>query len=98
MIDPIDRDEFSEPATTSAAFQGVRVSTRIMPAARAAQGGDWCEAFTISRDVVALSIGDVCGHGAEKYAAMRALRKAIRDAAWLGLDPAQILTVANGFL
>jgi serine phosphatase RsbU (regulator of sigma subunit) len=98
MIDPIEKDESAEPATTSAAFQGVRLSTRVMPAARAARGGDWCEAFALSQDVVALSIGDVCGHGAEKYAAMAALRKAIRDAAWLGLDPAQILTVANAFL
>jgi serine phosphatase RsbU (regulator of sigma subunit) len=98
MIDPIETGEFSEPATTSAAFHGVRLSTRIIPAAQAAQGGDWCEAFPVSRDVVALSIGDVCGHGAEKFATMIALRKAIRDAAWLGLDPAQILTLANAFL
>jgi len=98
MIDPIETGQFSEPATTSAAFQGVRLSTRIMPAALAARGGDWCEAFTVSRDVIALSIGDVCGHGAEKYAAMTSLRQAIRDAVWLGLDPAQILGVANAFL
>jgi len=98
MIDSIETDEFLEPATTSAAFQGVRLSTRIMPAALAAQGGDWCDVFALSRDVVALSIGDVCGHGAAKYAAMTSLRKAIRDAAWLGLDPAQTLGVANAFL
>lgn len=98
MIDPMESDGFSEPLTTSADFHGVRLSTRIMPAALAAQGGDWCDAFAVSRDVVALSIGDVCGHGAEKYAAMTSLRQAIRDAAWLGLDPAEILTVANAFL
>ena len=98
MIDPIETREFSEPATTSEALNGVRLSTRIMPAALAAQGGDWCEAFVVSRDVVALSIGDVCGHGAEKATAMTALRQAIRDAAWLGLNPAQTLTAANAFL
>jgi serine phosphatase RsbU (regulator of sigma subunit) len=54
--------------------------------------------FVISRNVVALSIGDVCGHGAEKAATMTALRQSIRDAAWLGLSPAQTLTAANAFL
>jgi serine phosphatase RsbU (regulator of sigma subunit) len=98
MIDPIETVEFLEPDTTSAAFHGVRLSTRIMPAALGVQGGDWCEAFIVSRDVVALSIGDVCGHGAKKYAAMIALRQAIRDAAWLGPDPAATLAMANAFL
>lgn len=69
-----------------------------MPAALGTEGGDWCEAFGVSRDVVALSIGDICGHGPKKFAAMIALRQAIRDAAWLGLDPTQTLTVANAFL
>jgi serine phosphatase RsbU (regulator of sigma subunit) len=98
MIDPIETGEFTESATTSGAFHGVRLSTRVMPAALGTDGGDWCEAFVVSRDVVALSIGDVCGHGAEKSAAMIALREAIRNAAWLGLDPAQTLTAANAFL
>jgi serine phosphatase RsbU (regulator of sigma subunit) len=81
MIDPNESREFLEPATTSAAFHGVRLSTRIMPAALGAEGGDWCEGFVVSRDVIALSIGDVCGHGAEKSTAMVALRQAIRNAA-----------------
>jgi serine phosphatase RsbU (regulator of sigma subunit) len=98
MIDPILTCDFSEPSTTNAAFHGVRLSTRIMPAALAAQGGDWCEAFVVSGDVVALSIGDVCGHGPEKAAVMIALRQATRDAVWLGLNPVQILTVVNEFL
>ena len=69
-----------------------------MPAGRAPRGGDWCEAFAASEHVVALSIGDVCGHGDEKYATMVAVRQTIRDAAGAGLDPAQILAEAHRFL
>jgi serine phosphatase RsbU (regulator of sigma subunit) len=98
MIEPIEPLEILEPATTSSVFRGVRLSTRIMPAALAARGGDWCETFAVSEDIVALSIGDVCGHGAEKFAAMGELRQTIRDAACRGLDPQQTLAVANRFL
>jgi serine phosphatase RsbU (regulator of sigma subunit) len=95
---PIASRENSEPSTTSSTFNGVRLSTRIMPAARAARGGDWCETFVVSGDVIALSIGDVCGHGLEKFAAMVAMRRAIRDAACQGLNPAHTLSEANRFL
>ena len=83
---------------TSANFNGVRLNMRIMPADGAAAGGDWCESFVISDDVIALSIGDICGHGIEKVEAMTLTRQAIRDAANAGADPAQILAAANRFL
>lgn len=98
MIDPVETPEISEPGSTSSIFRGVRLSTRIMPAALATRGGDWCETFAVSEDVVALSIGDVCGHGEEKFAAMAAVRQTIRDAACRGLDPLQALAAANRFL
>jgi serine phosphatase RsbU (regulator of sigma subunit) len=66
-----------------------------MPALNAPHGGDWCETFGLSKDVIALSIGDVCGHGIEAFPGMVVTRQSIRDSALLGLDPAQILTVAN---
>jgi serine phosphatase RsbU (regulator of sigma subunit) len=98
MIDPLVADDPLEPTSTSAAINGVRISSRIIPAGGALRGGDWCEAFAVSEDVVALSIGDVCGHGIEKFAAMFAIRGAIRDAALDGLDPAQTLAQVNQLL
>lgn len=90
--------ENSEPSTTTSTFNGVQLSTRIMPAEHAARGGDWCETFVVSEDVIALSIGDVCGHGQEKFAAMVAMRRIIHDSACQGLNPAQTLSEANRFL
>lgn len=98
MLEPVDAGEASETAAASSMFGGVRLNTRVMPAALASRGGDWCEAFAVSEDVVALSIGDVCGHGAEKSAAMSEVRQAIRDAAGSGLDPGRTLADANRFL
>ena len=98
MIDPLGIRDAPDPTGESAVLGDVRISTRIMPAHLGLTGGDWCEAFVVSGDVVALSIGDVCGHGAEKFTAMIALRQAIRDAARLRLDPSQTLTSANAFL
>ena len=95
MVEPV---AFSEPMSTASNFNGVRLSSRIIPADRAAGGADWGESFVISRDVIALSIGDVCGHGPAKQAPMGALRGAIRDAAGRGLDPASVLGEANDFL
>jgi serine phosphatase RsbU (regulator of sigma subunit) len=77
---------------------GLRVTSRIMPIAGAVQGGDWCEAFAVSDDLLGLSIGDISGHGDGAHAAMSAVREAIRDAARAGLDPAQTLAAANAFL
>jgi serine phosphatase RsbU (regulator of sigma subunit) len=98
MIDPVPIAQAPEPASMSWMVNGVRLSARIMPAARSTRGGDWCEAFAVSDDVMALSIGDVCGHGDEKYGAMVATSRAIREAACRGLDPAQTLAEAHLFL
>jgi serine phosphatase RsbU (regulator of sigma subunit) len=98
MIEPIETLEILEPETASSIFRGVRLSARIMPAALATRGGDWCETFAVSEDIVALSIGDVCGHGAEKFTTMTEVRRTIRDAVCRGLDPQQALALANRFL
>jgi hypothetical protein len=98
MLDLIATDDPLEPGTTSARFNGVEISSRIIPAAGAKHGGDWCDAFVVSDDVLALSIGDVCGHGVEKFDTMVAIRQASRNAALRGLDPAQTLAEVNRFL
>jgi len=94
-MEQIEPSAFSEPETSTSTFNGVRLSVSSTPARLAASGGDWCESFAISDDVVALSIGDVSGHGIERSAAMDVTRRAVRDAARSGLDPTQILAAAN---
>jgi serine phosphatase RsbU (regulator of sigma subunit) len=80
---------------TSSVFGGFKVSTRIMPAHSARRGGDWCETFALSKHVVALSIGDVCGHGLAAFEAMLLTRQFVRDGAAWGLDPSQTLAQVN---
>jgi serine phosphatase RsbU (regulator of sigma subunit) len=98
MLDPIATDDPLEPGTTSVRFNGLQITSRIIPAAGDLRGGDWCDAFAVSEDVLALSIGDVCGHGVEKFDTTVAIRQVIRNAARCGLDPSQTLAEANQFL
>ena len=98
MIEPLEPVENHKPCGTSSIFHGARLSTRILPAALSERGGDWCETFAVSDDVIALSIGDVCGHGPEKFDAMTELRRVIREGALRGNDPARSLAAANRFL
>ncbi len=83
---------------TQARYRDIEWSTCIFPAMGQCYGGDWCEAFLLSEHMLALSIGDVCGHGPEQHALMRGLRQTIRHAALDGLSPTDILRVANEFL
>jgi serine phosphatase RsbU (regulator of sigma subunit) len=96
MLDTFAEAYPQEPPLTS--FNGLQISSRIIPAAGAKCGGDWCDTFALNDDVLALSIGDVCGHGTEKFDAMVAMRQAIRAAAFRGLDPAQTLAYVNRLL
>ncbi len=98
MIDHDDSFTPSEVASSGSLFNGFWLSTSILPARRATQGGDWCETFPVARNVLALSIGDVCGHGADQFAAMALLRRTIHRAALAGLDPARTLAEANRYV
>jgi hypothetical protein len=61
MIDPVGVPKVPEPASLSWTIHSVRLSTRIIAAEGAPRGGDWCEAFAVSDEVMALSIGDAPG-------------------------------------
>lgn len=61
-------------------------------------GGDWYDAFPISDGVIALSIGDVAGHGLEAAVVMGEVRQAFRAAALDAKDPASVLDRADRIL
>jgi len=58
-------------------------------------GGDWYDAFELSRGRIMFSIGDVAGHGIEAAVAMSRARQAIIAAALQDIDPGLILARAN---
>jgi serine phosphatase RsbU (regulator of sigma subunit)/anti-sigma regulatory factor (Ser/Thr protein kinase) len=71
-------------------------SSVYRPAEREAQlGGDWYDAFLIEKDKIAVSIGDVGGHGLGAAVAMSEARQALRLSALEGLPPSEVLRRAN---
>jgi len=61
-------------------------------------GGDWYDAFELPDGTVAVSIGDVTGHGVEAAVTAERIRQAIFAAAVDLRDPAAILAKADGTL
>jgi serine phosphatase RsbU (regulator of sigma subunit) len=76
------------------------VTRWISSAGHARDGGDWCDVFAISADSIALTIGDVSGHGESVSETADVLRSSIARAFRDGRGPSQILfaadTVAKG--
>jgi serine phosphatase RsbU (regulator of sigma subunit) len=95
MLSAVRTSDLSADQYFDRSICGIQLSARITPADGASNSGDWCEAFGVAPGVIALSIGDVCGHGDAKYPARVAIRETIREGARLGLDPAQTLTAAH---
>lgn len=58
-------------------------------------GGDWYDAFAIDDDRIAISLGDVAGHGVDAAITMSLLRQTIRVAALDGQAPSTVLSRAN---
>lgn len=67
-----------------------------MPATEEAiVGGDWYDAFTLPDGRIALSIGDVAGHGLRAAIVMAEVRQAFRAAALNPTSPSTVLERAN---
>ena len=60
-----------------------------------AVGGDWYDAFELDADHIAVSMGDVAGHGVEAAVTMSVVRQAIRVAALEHHSPRDVLMRAN---
>ena len=72
---------------TLPAVRGLAVAARYLPARAEAQvGGDWYDVVDLGSGHLALSIGDVAGHGIEAATLMGQLRNALRGAALEGDD------------
>jgi PAS domain S-box-containing protein len=60
-----------------------------------AVGGDWYDAFALDATRIAVSMGDVAGHGVDAAVTMGTVRQALRSAALDGKSPKDVLTHAN---
>ncbi len=64
----------------------VRATVWNSPAGDAQAGGDWCDVISVADDIIAVTIGDVAGHGEPVAHAARIMLACIRGA--LGVVPA----------
>jgi PAS domain S-box-containing protein len=76
---------------------GVRVDAVYLPCDDDMRiGGDWYDSFELHDGRLAVTMGDVAGHGATAAALMGTLREAIRAALLGGSSPREALGLANG--
>ncbi|HVE93258.1 MAG TPA: GAF domain-containing protein [Actinomycetota bacterium] len=72
------------------------VAARYHPAGEGLEvGGDFYDIFPVGRKTWALTIGDVCGKGAEAAALTALARYTVRTAAMFPREPHQILSLLN---
>jgi PAS domain S-box-containing protein len=82
--------------TSLPAHPSLALDAEYRPAAdEAAIGGDWYDAFVLADGRVAMTIGDVIGHGLKAAIWMTKLRQALQSAALLDPHPRVMLGVAN---
>jgi serine phosphatase RsbU (regulator of sigma subunit) len=75
---------------------GMRIDADYRPgSAEATIGGDWYDAFVLADGRVAISVGDVVGHGLLAAITMTKLRQAMQAAAMVDANPETMLRVAN---
>ena len=79
--------------------QGLAAGAGYVPAQGAMTvGGDWFDLIDARTGIVALSVGDVAGHGLAAAATMGKLRSAARSAALEMASPAQALAQLDRFI
>jgi serine phosphatase RsbU (regulator of sigma subunit)/anti-sigma regulatory factor (Ser/Thr protein kinase) len=75
---------------------GLRIDTAYAAAAHAAEiGGDWYDVFQLEGSLVAVSVGDVAGHGVRAATIMGSVRQMIRASSRLHQEPATVLDRVN---
>jgi serine phosphatase RsbU (regulator of sigma subunit)/anti-sigma regulatory factor (Ser/Thr protein kinase) len=80
-------------------FAGRSFHASYAPASDEAEvGGDWYDAFDLPDGRLAMSIGDVAGHGLEAAVIMGEVRQTFRVAAMENRDPGAVLDMANRLL
>jgi serine phosphatase RsbU (regulator of sigma subunit)/anti-sigma regulatory factor (Ser/Thr protein kinase) len=79
---------------------GASFHAAYLPASDEADvGGDWYDAFPLADGRIAISVGDVAGHGIDAAVIMGEVRQAIRMAALGALEtPAAVLDYVNGVI
>jgi serine phosphatase RsbU (regulator of sigma subunit)/anti-sigma regulatory factor (Ser/Thr protein kinase) len=78
------------------ADERIRFDASYLPASgEAIVGGDWYDAFRLPDGRIAISIGDVAGHGLRAAIVMGEVRQAFRAAALGATSPARVLDRAN---
>ncbi|MFD6140860.1 SpoIIE family protein phosphatase, partial [Promicromonospora sp. NPDC060271] len=79
--------------------EGARISTDYRPAERSLEvGGDWYDAFWVDDTTLALTVGDIVGHGLQSATAMGQLRTVVRSYAESGVGPAAVLARVDRFV
>jgi serine phosphatase RsbU (regulator of sigma subunit) len=74
---------------------GIELSAWCAPAAEEPDSGDWCDAFYVSEHLLAVSVGDACGHGHAASPERNAIRAALDAALRASSDPVRALVHAN---
>jgi anti-sigma regulatory factor (Ser/Thr protein kinase) len=79
--------------------EGLTFGGAYLPASSEAEvGGDWYDAFMLPDGRIAISIGDVAGHGLEAAVIMGEVRQALRAAAIGSDQPSAVLEAVNGVI
>jgi anti-sigma regulatory factor (Ser/Thr protein kinase) len=78
---------------------GAKFDAAYRPASSEAEvGGDWYDAFALPDGRIAISMGDVAGHGLEAATVMGEIRQAMRTASVTEASPAGVLEQINSVI